>query len=100
MNVKDRFFALKLTWIDFKIKMRNFPSAPKRRGACLSLMYFFESGSPFAITIPPMFDIEIIYSFGHSVNILVTFSQKPLVTMHNLKSLILSNVYIAKGRYG
>lgn len=49
---------------------------------------------------PPMFDIEIIYSFGHSVNILVTFSQKPLVTMHNLKSLILSNVYIAKGRYG
>lgn len=27
MNVKDRFFALKLRWIDFKIKMRNFPSA-------------------------------------------------------------------------
>lgn len=58
-----------------KVQNTEFSVRAEAQGACFSLMYFFESGSPFAIMLPPMFDIEIIYSFGHSVNILVTFSQ-------------------------
>ena len=62
------------SWISVRCKMRNFPSAPKRRGACFSFIYFFESGSPFAMLFPPIFDTEIIYLLRHCVNNCVAFA--------------------------